>query len=183
MPTASAINGYACMLGCLGLVFLVGCKSAPAAPTVVVYTTPAAPSASAAVPPPATTSSLITWGGTSTTSTTVHHHAAEIPEPPVVFSSAGYEVSKQCAWTDKDNGFTVSAPSGGRDALNANATANAWRGQQTVSHAIAQKEATKPTIRTVTRTVTVPVVVERPVPVYRYPYRYSYPYRYYHPWW
>ncbi len=195
MITSSSSSGtgssWGWMIGCLiagglALMLLSGVAvkifaGPPAGPTTIVYaSSPAAASAPTILTAPAATPPAL-FGG----ATTHHHYAAAIPpapEAPVVYSSGGYEVAKRCAWTDKVSGFTVSAPSGGRDALNAASTANDWRGKEEVAHHWAQQEAAKnPPPRIITNTVykTVPVVIYRPVPFPVIRYRY-YPH---YPWW
>jgi hypothetical protein len=145
-------------------------------PTHIVYQLPqqqvvAAPAATPALAPPAS-STLVGYAPT-----TVHNYAAAEQPAPVTFASGGYEVVKRCGWSDKVGGFTVIAPAGGRDALNAQSTANDWRAQEVVAHNLAQREAVKnPPIQVINRTVTVPVPMF--YPTYRgLPYRgYYYPY-------
>lgn len=127
-------------------------------PTVVYVQSPAQTPAQAATPslPP------LFQGGT-----VVHHHAPEPAATPVQFVSNGFRSSKQDAWNHENGGFQISSPANGRDAVNANSTANAWRAQQNVSEQRSQEAAAKETPpRIVTKTVTVPVVKTVTVPVY-----------------
>lgn len=97
--------------------------------------------------------------------TVVHHHATAPVPTPVQYSSS-FKTDKQDAWSH-ENGFLVSAPAGGRDAINANSTANVWKAQQAVSEQRSQEAAAKeipPKI--VTKLVSIPVVKKVAVPVY-----------------
>ncbi len=98
---------------------------------------------------------------------TVHNYAPAPAATPLQFVSNGFKSTKQDAWTHENAGFQISSPADGRDAVNANSTANAWRAQQNVSEQRSQEAAAKETPpKIVTKVVTVPVVKTVTVPVY-----------------
>lgn len=111
---------------------------------------------------------------------------------PVTFQS-GYKTGKKvpcgAEWSDESS-FVITSPPGGRDAINANATAHRWNDQLAVAHGRAMDQVAKqPDIKYVTNTVVrdrpvyvgVPQPVAVPYPAYSYP---SYPwYSYRRYWW
>ena len=149
-----------------------GCMSRPAAPPAapgvnINYQLP--PGGWQSLPPTQTQTVVQTPAATPLYQggTTVHNYAPAPAATPVQFVSHGFRSSKQDAWTHENAGFQISSPANGRDAVNANSTANAWRAQQNVSEQRSQDAAAKETPpKIVTKVVTVPVVKTVTVPVY-----------------